>query len=66
MERELLTILKLSYALDMSIDEMCSMLSSNPFIGHTNSKYTIDDYDSLNSESMEYEISIIIKGRYRK
>lgn len=66
MERELLVISRLSYALGASIDEICSMLCTNPFIGYSNNKYAIDDYDSLSSESMEYEIRIIIKRRYRK
>lgn len=65
MKRELLVISRLSYALGASIDEICSMLCTNPFIGHSNSKYAIDDYDSIDRESMEYEISII-KRRYRK
>ena len=66
MRKELFTISRLSYALGASIDEICSMLSTNPFIGYSNNKYAIDDYDSLSSESMEYEINVIIKGRYRK
>ena len=51
---------------DVTIEDLYALLDTDPFIGELNNKYSIDDYDYMDRESMEYEIRIIIKGRYRK
>lgn len=65
MGRSISAFVRLAYALEINIDEMYDVLNTCPCFGHSSRILGIDDYDSIDRESMEYEISII-KRRYRK
>lgn len=65
MGRSISAFVRLAYALEINIDEMYDVLNTRPCFGHSSRILGIDDYDSIDRESMEYEISII-KRRYRK
>lgn len=67
MKNEYGTFSKMAFRMNIGISELINGLETNPFFGgYKNTKYNIEDYDFLDSESMEYEIRVIIKGRYRK
>ena len=66
MERSISAFVRLAYALEINIDEMYDVLNTCPCFGGSSRRFGIDDYDYLDSEDTDYEIHIIIKGRYRK
>ena len=65
MERSIIASVRLAYALEINIDEMYDVLNTCPCFGHSSRILGIDDYDSIDRESMEYQTTII-KRRYSK
>ena len=66
MEKELGGFIHLAYVLGIDIEELYETLDACPCFGYSSRRFGIDDYDSLDSETEDYEIRIIIKWRYRK
>ena len=66
MGKEFGGFVRLAYVLGIGIEELYETLDTCPCFGDSSRRFGIDDYDLFDSETEDYEIRIIIKGRYRK
>ena len=66
MEKKFGGFVRLAYVLGIGIEELYETLDTCPCFGGSSRRFGIDDYDYLDSDDTDYEIHIIIKGRYRK
>ena len=65
MEKEFSSFVREAYVMGMTVSELYDVLDTCPCFGGSSRRFGIDDYDYLDSEDTDYEIHIIIKGRYR-